>query len=84
MVLLMSTSSGHASNGHRHVVPSAVSLADVYSSSAKPVLERVAGCRLPRVGEAGFLPISAKLVIFLNSRGTRGWDRVRSLSGVHD
>ena len=47
---LMSTSSGHAPNGRRHVVSSAVSLADVYSSPAKPVLVgtsvRVAGCRL--------------------------------------
>ena len=37
----MSTSGGHAPYGHRHVVTSAVSLAGVYTSHAKPVLAGV-------------------------------------------
>ena len=41
----MSTSGGHAPYGRRHVLPSEVSLADVYASPAKPVLAGV--CVLP-------------------------------------
>ena len=44
------------SDGHRHVVLSAVSLAGVYASPAKPVLAGVyTRCRFPLASEAGFL-----------------------------
>ena len=41
----MSTSGGHAPYGCRHVVPSAIPLACMYASLAKPVLAGV--CALP-------------------------------------
>ena len=40
----MSTSGGHAPYERRHVVPSAVSLAGVYASPAKPDLAGVYAC----------------------------------------
>ena len=41
----------HASYGHRHVVSSAVLLAGVYASTAKPALSSGLRCQLPRVGD---------------------------------
>ena len=50
------TVGGHTSYGRRHIVPSAVSLANVYAPLAKSACE----CgTLSQAREAGFLPISA-------------------------